>query len=65
MLDSELTHVPVARCFDSGGMGHLQCRSSLGKQSDGKIDAFLLSSIEPVPPLSEFVRELDFPTHLS
>ena len=64
MLDSELAHVLVPRWFDSGGMGHLQCRSCLGKQGDRKVDTFLLNSVQPVPPLSELIRKLNFPHHL-
>jgi hypothetical protein len=64
MLDAKLAHMIMPRCFDSGGMGHLQSRPGFGKQGDGKVDALLLCSVETVPPLTEFVRKFDFPSHL-
>lgn len=64
MLDTEFAHVCMPRGFDSGGMGHLESRPGFGKKADGKVDAFLLRSIEPIPPHPEFIRVLDFPCHL-
>jgi hypothetical protein len=46
-------------------MRHLERRTGFGEQRHRKIDVLLLGGIQLVPPLPEFIRELDFPRHLT
>jgi len=63
MLNAEFAHVCMPRHLDAGGMRHSQDGSDFLQQRYREIDAPLFLGSEGVPPMPEFIREFDFPSH--
>jgi hypothetical protein len=61
MLHAQLAHVRVLRARDARAVRMSELRSALLEEPHVGPDRFLLSFRQPVPPLAELVRVLDFP----
>ena len=63
MLGSKLAHVAVPRSFDPAAMGKTQGWTAFFKQADRGVQGLLLLLGQAIPPVTERVRVLDFPSH--
>lgn len=61
MLNSQFTHVAVARGLDAGRVRHFENRPGGLQQAYAKVDALLLGGCKGVPPIAKLFGELNFP----
>ena len=64
-LSPQLAHLRVTGTANFGGVRKTECRAEFHEMPDAVRHIVLLFLGEDIPPISEFIGELDFPRHAS